>query len=114
MNRQILPMQNKFSQERIESIMESLGGMQPAVAPDFFYTRLKGKMQPAEEKRIFFLLRPAFITAALSLFLIVNVFSLLSMKKAPEQYFSLQSNKPATIESFAKAYDLNGSESVYE
>jgi hypothetical protein len=106
-------MQNKFSQERIESIMESLGGMQTAVAPDFFYTRLKGKMQP-QEKKAFFMLRPAFITAALSLFFIVNVFSLLSMKKLPEQHFSLQNNKPATIESFAKAYNLNGSESVYE
>ena len=93
--------------------MESLGGMQPAVAPDYFYTRLKGKMQP-EEKKVLFILRPAFITAALSLFLIVNIFLLLRMNKTPEQHFTLQNNKPATIESFAMAYDLNGSESVYE
>ncbi len=107
-------MQNKFSPDRVESIMESLGGMQPAVAPDYFYTRLKGKMQPAEEKKTFFMLRPAFITASLSFFLIVNVVSLLSIKKAPEQHFSEQTTKPQTIESFAKAYNLNGSESVYE
>ena len=106
-------MQNKFSQERVESIMESLGGMQPAVAPDFFYTRLKGNMQP-QEKKIFFMLRPAFITVALSLFLIVNVFSLFSINKTATQHFSVQNNKPATIEFFAKAYNLNGSESVYE
>ena len=61
-------MQHKFSQERVERIMKSLGGIQPAAAPDFFYTRLKGKMQPQAEKKIFFMLRPAFITAALSVF----------------------------------------------
>ena len=93
--------------------MESLGGIQPAAAPDFFYTRLKGKMQPVAEEKTFFMLRPAFITAALSIFLIVNVFSLLNMNKEPKQHFSLQNDKPATIESFAKAYDLN-TESVYE
>jgi hypothetical protein len=107
-------MQNKFSQERIESIMTSLGGIQPAVTTDFFYTRLKGKMQPAADKKTIFILRPALITAALSIFLIVNVFSLLTMAKTPKQHFSEENNKPATIESFAKAYDLNASESVYE
>ena len=66
-------MQNKFSQERIENIMTSLGGIQPAAAPDFFYTRLKGKMQPAAEKRTFFMLRPAFITATLAILLIVII-----------------------------------------
>lgn len=106
-------MQNKFSKERVESIMESLEGMQPAVAPDFFYTRLKGKLQPVEEKRRFFMLRPVFITTALSLFLIVNIFSLLNMNKESKQHFSSQNSKPANIESFAKAYDLNA-ESVYE
>lgn len=107
-------MQNKFSEEKVLSIMESLEGIKPAVAPDFFYTRLKGKMLPAAEKKTIFILRPAFITTALSLFLIVNIFSLLTMNKMPKQYFSEQNSKPATIESFAKAYDLNASESVYE
>ena len=106
-------MQNKYSEDKVQSIMESLGGIQSAKAPDFFYTRLKGKMQPAEGKKTFLLFRPAFITAALSLFLIVNVFSLLNMDKQTKKHYSLQKNKPATIESFAKAYDLNA-ESVYE
>jgi len=106
-------MQKKISQERVQSIMESLGGIQPAAAPDFFYTRLKAKMQPAEDKKTYFLLRPAFLTTALSLFLLINVFSLIIINKATKQHISLQDDKPATIESFAKAYDLNG-ESVYE
>lgn len=93
--------------------MESLGGLQPAAAPDFFYTRLKGKMQPEEQKKTFFMLRPAFITAVLSIFLIVNVFSLVTIRKAPEEPVSFQNNKPASIESFAAAYNMNTG-SVYE
>ena len=106
-------MQNKFSEQRVQSIMESLGGLQPAAAPDFFYTRLKGKMQPAAEKKTFFILRPAFITAVLSIFLIVNIFSLISIREAPAEPVSMQSNKPATIETFAAAYNMNTG-SVYE
>ena len=107
-------MQNKFSQDRVESIMESLGGIQPAVAPDFFYTRLKGKIQPVEDKKIFFLLRPAFITTALAVLLFANVFSLLQTgNKIPKQSATAVSGKPATIESFASAYNIN-TESVYE
>jgi hypothetical protein len=107
-------MQNKFSGDRVLSIMESLGGIQPAAAPDYFYTRLKGKIQPVAVKKAIFLLRPAFITAALSLFLILNVFSLLNINREPNQHFSSQNSKPATIESFVKAYDLNTAETVYE
>jgi hypothetical protein len=107
-------MQNKFSEERVLSIMESFGGIQPAVAPDFFYTRLRAKMErPVEEKKTFFILRPAFITATLTVLLIVNVISLLQKDKLPKQEQTFVSSKPATIESFAAAYDMN-SGSVYE
>ena len=107
-------MQNKFSQDRVESIMKSLGGIQSAVAPDFFYTRLKGKMQPAEYKKTFFLLRPAFITATLAVLLIANVISLLQTdNKVPKQDATAFWGKPATIESFASAYNIN-TEPVYE
>ena len=106
-------MQNNFSEERIESIMESLDGLQHAVAPDFFYTRLKGKMQPAAEKKTIFILRPAFITATLAMLFIVNVVSLLQTDKAPKQDSSVVYSKPATIESFAAAYNMNTT-TVYE
>ena len=97
---------------RAERILNSLGGLQKAAAPDFFYTRLIGRMQNEMEpvKKPFFLLRPAFITTALLLVLIVNIVSLtqLNKQKAP-----VSSNKPATIESFAKAYNMETG-SVYE
>ncbi len=107
-------MKNKFSKDQVESIMGSLGGIQHAAAPNFFYTHLKAKMQPAEEKRTFFILRPAFITAVLAVLLVVNVVSLLQTKKATKQEQPTAiNNKPATIESFASAYDMNNG-SVYE
>ncbi len=90
--------------------MESLDGLKKAEAPDFFYTKLVGRMQNKmePERRPFFLLRPAFVTAALSLVLIVNVISLMKLDKQPTR-----SNKPATIEAFAEAYNMNAG-SVYE
>lgn len=95
--------------QRTERVMKSLDNLQKASAPDFFYTRLTGKMQRdmEPEKKPFLILRPAFITAALSLVFIINIFSLTQLNKQPKQV-----NKPATIESFATAYNMN-TESVY-
>ncbi|MEP7237414.1 MAG: hypothetical protein ABI685_06110 [Ferruginibacter sp.] len=106
-------MKNKFSESRVESIMESLGGIQHAAAPNFFYTRLKAKMQPAEAQKKIFILRPAFITGLLSVLLIVNVVSLIKIDKKVKPGITVKSETPASIESFAKAYDMN-TESVYE
>ena len=96
--------------------MESLGGIRPAVAPDFFYTRLKGKMQPAAEKKTMFIMRPAFITATLAVLFVINIISLLQTDKVPKQDSNAAyhtTSKPATIESFASAYNMNTG-SVYE
>lgn len=110
-------MKNRFSTDKVESIMRSLEGMQHAAAPDFFYTRLQGKMQPAESRIRSFILRPALVTTALLVLLIVNVVSLLMMDRAPKDdpTASYQQEKaaPATIESFTRAYDMH-SGSVYE
>lgn len=93
--------------------MGSLDGIQPAAAPEYFYTRLKAKMQPAVQKNGFLMLRPAFITATLAVFLLLNVFSLFTINKMPEQDLAEQNKVPAGIESFAKAYNLE-SENMYE
>jgi len=108
-------MQNNNTNQRTERILASLDGLQRTPAPDFFYTRLTGRMQheARTEKEKFFLLRPAFVTAALSLVLIINVFSLMKLDRQPGKKENMHSNKPATIESFADAYGMN-SLSVYE
>jgi len=98
-----------------QRILDSLTGLQKAAAPDFFYTRLIGRMQNEMEpkRKPFLLLRPAFITAALFAVLVINVFSIMEFDKAPQQKATVRSAKPATLESFAEAYNLN-TESVYE
>ena len=103
-------MQDQSSNNRTERILKSLDGFQKAAAPDFFYTRLVGKMQHKTEpqKKPFILLRPVFITAALSLVLIINIVSLTRLNKQP-----MQTKKGAGIESFAEAYGMN-TETVYE
>src|SRR4051812_34641870 len=98
-----------------DQILNSLAGIQKAAAPDFFYTRLLGRMQRENEpkKKTIFLLRPAFVTGALMLVLFINIFSILKFNKMPVQKTSVQSSKPATLESFAEAYNMNTA-SVYE
>ena len=106
-------MKNELPNERIDRIMGSLTNIQKAASPDFFYTRLQGKMQNQQEEKPFFMLRPAFITAALSIFLVANVFSLVEIKRTAKPGSATGFETAATIESFAKAYDMNTG-SVYE
>jgi len=108
-------MEHNTSDQRTDRIINSLDGLQKATAPDFFYTRLTGRMQRATEpvRNPFFLLRPAFITPVLLLVFIVNIFSLTQLNKQSEQKTNNQLNKAASLNSFAEAYNMN-TESVYE
>ena len=99
-----------------EKILNSLAGLKKAGAPDFFYTRLTGRMQNEmkPKRKPVFLLRPAFITPALFVVLMINVFSIVQFNKStPVPKAMGRAEKPATLESFAEAYNLN-TESVYE
>lgn len=106
-------MENKSPGNRTERIMSSLDGITKAGAPDFFYTRLVAKMQPNGAERSFFMLRPAFLTAVLSVLLVVNIVSLLETDKVLKQDPTVKFDKSANIESFARAYNMN-TVSVYE
>lgn len=110
-------MENNHANQRTERILGSLDGLQGSTAPDFFYTRLLGRMQnetePEPVKEKFFLLRPAFITALLSLLFILNIVSLMKLDKQPRQKENMHVNKPATIESFTEAYGMS-TQLVYE
>lgn len=94
--------------------MSSLDGLSKAGAPDFFYTRLIGRMQQEPEPKQGFILKPYFITAALSVLFLVNILSFFALSGgAKEPVNELKKDGPATIESFARAYGMN-TESVYE
>ncbi len=90
---------------KIEKILQSLDEVAKARVPDFFYTRLKSRM----EKELllqpvpFFILRPAFLTACLAVLLAFNIITI--------RHNRIQSPTPVstgsgTIESFAKEYNL--------
>ncbi|WP_462255176.1 hypothetical protein [Ferruginibacter sp.] len=92
-----------------DKILNSLAGLQKAAAPDFFYTRLLGRMQneSVPQQKQFFLLSPVFVGAVLFLVLILNVFSIVQLNKTPEQKVTVHSAGPASLQSFADAYNMN-------
>ena len=100
---------------KADRILNSLNGLKKAEAPDFFYTRLRGRMQHEMEpaKRPFFWPRPVWVTSALVLLLVVNVFSFMQLNRPSGKSNPQSTAKPATLESFADAYNMNTS-TVYE
>jgi hypothetical protein len=61
------------AQNRIDSILSSLDQVQRAPAPDYLYTRIKGRLQREESKdSTIWLLRPFPLIGLLLLFLVIN------------------------------------------
>ena len=108
-------MENKDNKSRVDRVMSSLDGLTRSTAPDFFYTRLIGRMQSESEpkRKPSFILRPAFITSVLSIALMINIAFLMQENKPAKQNAVTNTGKPATLESFAKAYNMDA-ESLYE
>lgn len=108
-------MENNNTTQRI---LSSLDNIEKAGAPDFFYTRLIGRMQNVQpEQTVRLQLRPAILTFSLSVVLCMNILVLTRSNAVP----AAKSNIPEvtsngaenTAQSFANAYNLN-TESVYE
>lgn len=108
-------MENNNTAQRI---LNSLDNIEKAGAPDFFYTRLIGRMQQTQpENAIRWQLRPVILTVSLSVVLCLNIMVLIRSNTVP----AAKGNMPAitsggtenTVQSFANAYNLN-TESVYE
>ena len=83
-----------------EKYLKSLEGIKDAEPKDFFYTRLKIRLAK-EQKDWIFPLKPAWMIAALALFLLANTFILIEKSKSDKNA------QTASIESFATAYDQN-------
>jgi hypothetical protein len=93
---------NPGKNKKIEEILGSLDGIQRAPAPDFFYTRLKAKMEagltPKESRPL--LLRPVYITVTLLVVLLMNVLV----------FFNSNSDNETTVpdeQSIAAEYNIN-------
>lgn len=98
-------------ENKIERILESLDTSQRATAPDFFYTRLKARMQNEVESRLRqWILRPVYALAALTLVLIINVSVLLNSESTTDA----TGNDNETAQSIASEYSLNDNNSLYD
>ncbi|MEO7393647.1 MAG: hypothetical protein ABIU11_01825 [Chitinophagaceae bacterium] len=107
---------NNKRNNKVEDILGSLDGNQRASAPDFFYTRLKARMEKGFEPVRYksWALRPVYAMAAFVIVLLINVAVILQ---------GVNSNEPATanienetIQSIAAEYNLNDTitEEVYK
>jgi hypothetical protein len=97
---------NNERNNKIGDILNSLDGSQRASAPDFFYTRLKARMEreAGRNSSKSWRLRPAFALITVVLVLIVNLFLLLRKEEKEEN------NPLADTENFqsiASEYSLN-------
>jgi hypothetical protein len=93
-----------------EKILEGLDGIKRMPAPDFFYTRLKARMEKAEGAagNRKWILRPVVIIAALLLLLAVNVTTILQHDNEEN---NITNTDNETTQTLASAYQLNDNSS---
>lgn len=75
---------------------------------DFFYTRLKARLEKEADNTVWsFPVKPAWVIAALFILLAVNCFTLISQHNSKD----IQ-NESSTIQSFAASYDQTINSSI--
>ena len=113
-------MDNKENKS-IEKVLSSLDGSKRAMAPDFFYTRLRARMLARHEgaekgltpnKSRDWILRPAYIITALLLVLAINV--LVFLRGQGETTTADNNNNESVQQSIASEYSLNDINTVYD
>ena len=109
---------NKETNKKADEILNSLEGMKRATAPDFFYTRLRSRMEKeyeplAKKQRV---LRPAYAFAALLVVLLINVAVLFQNSRNSD---TTDTTATATIDTdsiqaLASEYSVTDAGSVYD
>jgi hypothetical protein len=97
----------KNSTALVDKHLECLKGMQEAVTDDFFYTRIKARMESGLEEEIFrsgwrFSLKPVWAISTLILLLALNGFILFQQGKTKKGPAATTSS---SLQSFAEFYD---------
>lgn len=97
---------------RIVKVLNSLDGVQRASAPDFFYTRLRARMEKgiAADNKPNRVLRPAYIFTVLLLIIAVNAFVFLKNQNQE----TVVDNNETVQQSIAAEYNLYDINSVYD
>jgi len=90
---------------KIEEILGSLDHIERAAAPDFFYTRLKARMEKglADNSSKHWVLRPVYAVAALLVVLAINAAVILNGSKAAET----STTETEVSQSIASEYSIN-------
>lgn len=95
----------KNSTPIVDEHLQSLLGMQEAGTDEFFYTRLKGRMQGNEPRQGWNLpLKPVWVISTLVLLLAVNGVMLSQQVKTKATTGSSSSGN-SSLQSFAESYD---------
>ena len=104
-------MDNKRN-NRIEEVLSSLDGSKRSAAPDFFYTRLRARMQRELTKNNSrnWQLRPVYIVSALFLVIAINLFVFLRGQNET----TTADNNESVQQSIAAEYSLNDINTVYD
>lgn len=92
----------KKSTQLVDEHLQSLVGMQEATTDDFFYTRLKGRMQDNESQQGWNLpLKPVWVISTLLLLLAINGFLLSQQIKTKKE----TTTSSSSLKNFAESYD---------
>lgn len=84
----------------VEDHLQSLHEMKEAVTDDFFYTRLKARMESEASKQGWNLpLKPVWVVGSLALLLAVNIFML------SQQNTTKETTATSSLQIFAQSYD---------
>jgi hypothetical protein len=105
---------NIQNNKKVDDILNSLDSVKRASAPDFFYTRLKARMEkrlePVAQRP--WILRPVFAFAALVIVVLINAAVIFQGQNSTET----NGSDTDTYQSIAAEYNLNDSmlEEVYK
>jgi len=100
-------------QDKIEQILQSLDVNQRVSAPDFFYTRLKARMEREsnDDKKVrAWILRPAYALSVLVMVVVINAFVILKSEDTRD----ISTNDTETAQSIAAEYSLNDNNVMYD
>ena len=98
-----------------EDILNSLDGMKRVSAPDFFYTRLKARMEKRQEKPAptgWWVLKPVYAVAVIALVIVVNL-AVVFIKSETQSPGTLAADTDS-YQSIAADYNLADNSSFYE
>jgi len=104
---------NKFTQQEIEEMLNSIDGISRADMPPFFYTRLQAKLdnRPRSLQPFWLLVtKPAVSLVTLSLLVILNIAAIRYFIRSGKQPVSTETNG---IQNFAQEYNLTSPTPIY-